>query len=538
MLNLKVDGHVCEMQIVHNDLLVARQGLPGHSVYNLVRNSSEVLEFLGVGAAESRTESLSKLLAAEQSAAPSADAAAADGADDAWQNSLAGRLVRAGCALESLLAANFAPSSLRCGGGFTVAQMRGAGVPLSRLLAAGYAAADFSAASLEDPGALLVAGSDYSASVCMRTRQHPFATACLGSRRALTLALACRSGRYDKIHHLYYLITPSARFTPPPHQVSDILEAFAIEPDSSAADRAAVVALWRSTGGGAGGWTASRNWGSSTEHPCDWFGLQLKDSTKRVVQLSLPSNGLAGRLPPALALLTHLKTLNLESNPMLIGEIPIDLTSLVKLTSLRLSKTGLVMPSTGLSIHSHGIDATRKGQKLTSSFLSRLAFVELSEFYVVKGTKLGGMLKWNQCCVSAVSVAKSIGIKKGWVLKAIDGVVLSDVVGLDVAISVTKERDQNETVAAAVLQSRIESWAAGSGRSTACLGPGAPKTRDELRLLFVGPAPWQYEHPRKPAPLSSLSSLATEQPGPARLRRRRSPPQPLLTCRQGQRIAL
>ncbi len=39
-----VNRHVCELQITHRDMLVARKGLPGHAVYNRVRNASELLE--------------------------------------------------------------------------------------------------------------------------------------------------------------------------------------------------------------------------------------------------------------------------------------------------------------------------------------------------------------------------------------------------------------------------------------------------------------------------------------------------------------
>ena len=46
--------HVCEMQLVHSSLLTARKGLPGHAIYNVVRNASEFIERLlgGLSAAE------------------------------------------------------------------------------------------------------------------------------------------------------------------------------------------------------------------------------------------------------------------------------------------------------------------------------------------------------------------------------------------------------------------------------------------------------------------------------------------------------
>ena len=46
LLNIRVGEHVCEVQIVHEQMLAARTGLPGHDVYNCVRNASELLGLL------------------------------------------------------------------------------------------------------------------------------------------------------------------------------------------------------------------------------------------------------------------------------------------------------------------------------------------------------------------------------------------------------------------------------------------------------------------------------------------------------------
>ena len=49
MLNfhVSVDGqqHVGELQLVHETLLCARSGLPGHEIYNRVRNANELCEY-------------------------------------------------------------------------------------------------------------------------------------------------------------------------------------------------------------------------------------------------------------------------------------------------------------------------------------------------------------------------------------------------------------------------------------------------------------------------------------------------------------
>ena len=68
MINFYVvsDGakHVCEVQLVHKSLLTARKGLPGHIIYGVVRNATEVLEFLGLLIKLERSVGLLALVAA------------------------------------------------------------------------------------------------------------------------------------------------------------------------------------------------------------------------------------------------------------------------------------------------------------------------------------------------------------------------------------------------------------------------------------------------------------------------------------------
>ena len=61
-----IDGakHVCEVQLVHKSLLTARKGLPGHIIYGVVRNATEVLEFLGLLIKLERSAGLLALVAA------------------------------------------------------------------------------------------------------------------------------------------------------------------------------------------------------------------------------------------------------------------------------------------------------------------------------------------------------------------------------------------------------------------------------------------------------------------------------------------
>jgi hypothetical protein len=44
MVNIVVNGHICEIQIAHQQMLVARKGLAGHTVFNRVRNVMELLD--------------------------------------------------------------------------------------------------------------------------------------------------------------------------------------------------------------------------------------------------------------------------------------------------------------------------------------------------------------------------------------------------------------------------------------------------------------------------------------------------------------
>ena len=47
--------HVCEIQVVHSRMLVARKGLPGHAIYGRSRNALEILEKMEVALPAKRT---------------------------------------------------------------------------------------------------------------------------------------------------------------------------------------------------------------------------------------------------------------------------------------------------------------------------------------------------------------------------------------------------------------------------------------------------------------------------------------------------
>ena len=98
-----------------------------------------------------------------------------------------------------------------------------------------------------------------------------------------------------------------------------------------ARDRAALVALYDSTGGP--DWTDRGNWKTSAPLG-DWHGVTT-DAAGRVTELLLVANGLTGVIPPALGDLTRLESLSLGRNG-LTGPVPAWLGSLGRLRVLSL----------------------------------------------------------------------------------------------------------------------------------------------------------------------------------------------------------
>lgn len=147
--NSDMTKHVCELQLVHASLLTARKGLPGHAIYNVVRNACEFLERLVGGLQHSeRIEGLralsqsGQLLFAETAPLPM------NVAD----------LLHIGVTVEELVAASFTAGSLEM-----------AGINAKQLLARAYDVSclkelGFDASAMKEanccPGELVEAGFD------------------------------------------------------------------------------------------------------------------------------------------------------------------------------------------------------------------------------------------------------------------------------------------------------------------------------------------------------------------------------------------
>ncbi|MYI07172.1 MAG: hypothetical protein F4059_07635, partial [Gemmatimonadetes bacterium] len=110
-------------------------------------------------------------------------------------------------------------------------------------------------------------------------------------------------------------------------------------------DRAVLVAFYEATAGA--GWIENDGWLS--DRPVgEWHGVTT-GANGRVTGLELPASDLIGSIPPELARLSHLETLNLERNT-LSGSIPSELGGLRSLRTLVLGVndlTGSIPPELG-----------------------------------------------------------------------------------------------------------------------------------------------------------------------------------------------
>lgn len=83
-------------------------------------------------------------------------------------------------------------------------------------------------------------------------------------------------------------------------------------------------------------WTKSFGWGDQFTDPCEWYGVECSNETKKPIALNLGSNGLSGTFSDTFGTLSTLEIIDLSDNDIK-GSIPPDLGSLENLRMLRLS---------------------------------------------------------------------------------------------------------------------------------------------------------------------------------------------------------
>ena len=268
MINGRFEGspHVWEVQIVHRELLVARRGLPGHAIYNRVRTAIELLEKMGLEK-DDRAARVATLQKASGETAKDFRAKGVEAAD----------LVAAAC---------FEPFELK-DAGLGADEMSAAGLPLARILEAGFDASELRGCSdADDPGALLQAGYDFE----------------------------------------------------------EVAAAFRI--DARDRDRLALLHVMHAVG--CAEELKRKGWGG--EKLTTWSGVKTKGKG-RVVELDLSglkANGSLPALPETIKELQYLERLSLKGNDKLVGPLPRGLGFLDHLSELNLAGTGLRFPGTGV----------------------------------------------------------------------------------------------------------------------------------------------------------------------------------------------
>ncbi len=257
--------HVWEVQIVHRELLVARRGLPGHAIYNCVRVAIELLEKMGL----EKYDRAARVAALQKASGETAAAFRAKGVETA-------DLVAAAC---------FEPHELAAAG-LSADDMFTAGLPLARILEAGFDASELRGCSdADDPGALLHAGYDF----------YEVAT-------AFRIDLAKGRDRLALLHVM--------------HAVGCAEE------------------------------LKRKGWGG--EKLTTWSGVKT-NGKGRVVELDLSGVKSAnGALPETIKEVQYLERISLKGNDKMVGPLPQGLGFLDHLIGLNLVGTGLCFPGTGV----------------------------------------------------------------------------------------------------------------------------------------------------------------------------------------------
>jgi len=95
-------------------------------------------------------------------------------------------------------------------------------------------------------------------------------------------------------------------------------------------------------GMGGDSWSNHANWLNSNVTECDWFGIECsREAPDAVTSVVLWRNELRGIIPPDIALLESLTSLDLSSNPSLVGPLPTEIGRLEQLQEFQVDSCRL-----------------------------------------------------------------------------------------------------------------------------------------------------------------------------------------------------
>ena len=238
-------------------------------------------------------------------------------------------------AADLVAAACFEPHELK-DAGLSADELSAAGLPLARILQAGYHASELRGCSdADDPGALLHAGYEFD----------------------------------------------------------EVAAAFRIDLGK---DRDRLVLLHVKHAVGCAELLASKRKGWGGEHLAKWGGVKT-NGKGRVVELDLSNLKATGVLPETIRELQYLERISLKANSGMIGPLPRGLGFLDHLSELNLLGTGMCFPGSGVQIRAAGFDPIRPTRGKVEALCDRLFYVHVAD--VPFAGKDVPKIPWNKLAV-------------------------------------------------------------------------------------------------------------------------------------------
>ncbi|ONK77159.1 uncharacterized protein A4U43_C02F3700 [Asparagus officinalis] len=163
------------------------------------------------------------------------------------------------------------------------------------------------------------------------------------------------------------------------------------------------------------------SWTQDSDDPCNWAHIKCHPESRRVVEISLSSLGLSGKLSRSLLNLQSLQKLSLSNNNFTGFLIP-DLTQLPNLTHIDLSSNGLIgeIPTKFFSQCESLVDVNLAGNKLYGQVPSSIGSCWNLVSFNVSSNHLSGSLPDG---VLSLSSLESFDVSKNFIVGEIpDGI--------------------------------------------------------------------------------------------------------------------